>query len=163
MYIFDDAYAHHVVIRGQGFTDYMMLYDEGGLTCSCPDHQRNPYHCKHLCWLLVMRGDANVSAFRGDGRALTDAFLRAWESLKAELDAFAGAFESDQRDCDGEECPICYEPLGRAVDCRRCPQCSKDFHRSCICKSIEVSETCPMCRSDVWGKLSSCSAYKFWT
>ena len=57
--------------------------------------------------------------------------------------------------CDGEECPICYEPLSDNEISIECPQCEKKFNLTCILQSCKTFWNrnekckCPLCRSDL--------------
>lgn len=148
----DIDHDHHCTIQGQT-NEYTVHYkcdqhDGVQMRCTCPDWilcRREGMLCKHCCFLLLgisLGRDDDLTYFQ---QVAANSHARSRCSLSA--DAFQVA-PSEWPALTEEECPICYEALAEAALCRRCPDCSKVLHVTCIKKCLRNDKRCPWCRGE---------------
>lgn len=128
-------HANTLEIAGSTGRQYTITRHCDKLQCSCPDEPEDNILCKHLCWLLVMHGHANISSLLQQGDSLKLPVDTAWNSLHMH-------FNTDH--AVEKECVICYFNVRTGIVCSKC--CNL-FHKSCLNRWLKQANTCPLCRA----------------
>ena len=164
IYLISNANPDEYIVMGSAGYPYEVHVDTTKqlAMCTCPDCEHNGAVCKHILYVLfrvlhspVVRSGSLAGVIANAQprpRVLppvvseSDVLNRVWNGYR-----LAGFDWVQPRWEEGDECPICFEPLVPDREyvhwCRR--QCGKCLHRACFAHVI-AKDKCPMCRG-VWG------------
>lgn len=146
-------------------SEYKVKVGEKTIGCNCPDSynacKKHDLVCKHVCFVVIRVCKIySLSYFNSlemteserqkvlqtlNDRSAVALFTKELKSVQDANTVFVPAPEELQ-----DVCPICYDDTTTLEGLVKCPTCRHTMHNDCIRVWLMRSQTCVLCRSDVW-------------
>ena len=157
-----------IKLSGSTLNIYTVILFDNTLICDCMDKFKNTY-CKHICFVICFIGQIYTEETftrkylnNNEIKSINDRLYNncdndpniIWKYLLDKYNNIKNNKDNKNKFCKensiniNTDCSICYNILKE--DISKCPKCKNAFHDICIKKWLEISETCALCRDDIW-------------